>query len=80
MAVDIGETVKAGVVFSGNKITPKWFIWTNKKYDVKSVNYTWKTKSGRSNIQHFAVSDGTNVFELAYDTESAKWELVSVET
>lgn len=80
MTESIKESIKVGAVFSNNKIIPKWFIWGSKRFDIASINYTWKTREGRNVIYHFAVSDGVNVFELSYNSGDSVWELAAIDT
>ncbi len=75
----IKEPIKVGAVFSNSKIIPKWFIWGNRRFDIASVNYTWKTREGKNIIYRFAVSDDINVFELSYNSGESRWELTAVD-
>ena len=43
---NINEIIKVGAVFKGSDILPRWFVWKNRKYAVKEVNYIWKDKQG----------------------------------
>ncbi|MCP3678654.1 MAG: hypothetical protein GY721_14045, partial [Deltaproteobacteria bacterium] len=51
MITEIGEPIRAGVVFGadcigGKKIKPVWFIWKERQYRIKEVTYTWTNKEG----------------------------------
>jgi len=70
--------IKVGAVFKGSTITPKWFIWEGRKYNVKSVDYAWEDKQGKEKIIRFSVSDGNNTYELAYNTIQMNWSLDKV--
>ena len=65
-------------MFKGSTITPKWFIWEGRKYNVKSVDYAWEDKQGKEKIIRFSVSDGNNTYELAYNTIQMNWSLDKV--
>jgi len=77
--LELDEKIGAGVFFgSGIKMRPLWFWWRGRKYQVKKITYTWKTKKGRATLYHFAVVDQSdNVFELCYDSESLVWKILS---
>lgn len=79
MSEMIKDPVKVGAVFGNARIKPKWFIWGTRRVDIAEINYSWKTKEGRDIIYNFAVSDGRNVFELAYNAAKSRWELLTVE-
>ena len=74
----VNETIKVGAVFEANLIRPKWFIWKGKSYRVARVTYRWKERVGRTDIHHLAVSDGVNLFELAFDNTALSWRLIRV--
>ena len=70
--------IKVGAVFKGSTIIPKWFIWEGRKYNVKSIDYTWEDRQGEEKLVMFAVSDGTNTYELAYNAVRMNWTLGKV--
>lgn len=81
MITEIGDRIKVGVVFDEEKkITPKWFIWNGKKYNISRVTFTWKVQEERKILYHFAVTDGTHLYELCYDTAQLSWRLMAVST
>jgi hypothetical protein len=82
MITEINEPVKVGAIFGDNKtkLKPVWFIWSGRKYDIKEITYIWTEKVRKANIHHFTVSDGANLFDISYSTDSLVWMLHSVET
>jgi hypothetical protein len=70
--------IKVGAVFKGSTIIPKWFIWEDRKYNVKSIDYTWEDRQGEEKQIMFAVSDGTNTYELVYNTIRMNWTLEKI--
>jgi hypothetical protein len=81
MITQIDELIKVGVVFDeGKKIIPKWFIWNGRKYNIERVTFTWKVQEGRNMLHHFAVTDGTHLYELCYNTAEPSWRLMAVTT
>ncbi len=84
MITEIDEPIKVGVVFGANciggkKIKPVWFIWKEKQYHIKEVTYTWTNKEGSASVHYFSVTDGQNLYEIAYNTETMVWMLIAVE-
>ncbi|MBI5361120.1 MAG: hypothetical protein HZA48_11130 [Planctomycetes bacterium] len=72
---EINEKIKAGVVFEGAFIKPKWFLWNNRKYNVKEILFQWKSAEGAAVIIHFSVSDGTSMYELTFNQKTLDWIL-----
>lgn len=57
------------------KIMPLSFIWREREYKVEDLTYVWHNKKGETDYYHFAVSDGTNIYELVYNTKTFDWIL-----
>jgi hypothetical protein len=93
MITEIDEPIKVGAVFGadctsptksfwrvgGKKIKPVWFAWKGKQYRIKEVTYTWTNKEGRALVHYFSVTDGQNLYEISYNTETMVWKLIAVE-
>ncbi len=76
----IREQIRVAVIFGpGSQIRPVWFDWRRRKHEVREVTYSWQERQGEATILHFAVSDGANLFELAYDAVSQVWALAAVD-
>lgn len=71
----INTAIKVGAIFKGDKIVPKWFVWEERKYGIKEVSYTWKDKQGIEDLHFFSVSDGTNSYELVFNSKRLTWKL-----
>lgn len=77
---NIRENIRVAVIFGpGNKMRPVWFDWRRRKYEVLEVTYTWHERQGEATILHFAVSDGVNLFELAWNSARGAWSLAAVD-
>ena len=72
---EINQTIKVGAVFKGDQIVPKWFMWEGRKYTIKEVNYTWKDRQGAEDLYCFSVTDGTNNYELSFNSKRVLWKL-----
>jgi hypothetical protein len=76
----IRENIRVAVIFGpGNRVAPVWFDWRRRKHTVKEITYTWQERQGDATILHFAVSDGADLFELAYNTGNQLWDLTAVD-
>jgi hypothetical protein len=62
-----------------DQIKPVWFDWQQKKHSVQEITYRWQERDGDVTTLHFAVSDGADLFELAYNTGNQLWLLASLE-
>jgi len=77
----IREQIRVAVIFGpGSQIRPVWFDWRRRKHEVREVTYSWQDRRGEATILHFAVSDGVNLFELAYDAAGQLWALAAVDS
>ena len=78
MDIEINEKIKVGAVFENQLVKPRWFIWQNKKYQVKEITFTWKGKEGEAALLHFSVTDGANLYELCLNQKTLGWVLIKV--
>jgi hypothetical protein len=75
------KDIRVAVIFGpGRQFRPVWFDWRQRKYAVSTVAHSWREQRGGATILHFAVSDGINLFELAYDTVAQTWALNGTES
>ena len=77
MYEDINEQVSVLVVFGqgDRKVRPFRIRWGDRTFEITEVGYQYKYKEGQSVIHVFSATDGTNFFELKYDSEDLKWML-----
>lgn len=79
MGTEIHEPITTGVIFDHGVITPAWFIWGGRRYQVREVTQRWQAKNGQATIVHLGVTDGASLFELAFNQQTLIWSLASVE-
>lgn len=77
---EINQRIKVGAVFEGELISPKWFKWMDKKYDIRSVSMRWKSFSGNAVIINFSLTDGKNLYEISFNQKTMEWVLQKVGT
>jgi hypothetical protein len=76
----IAESIKVAAIFiPGSRVKPVWFEWRRQKHSITDTSYFWTERSGNATRLHFAVSDGCNLFELAFDASDQNWTLEGVE-
>jgi hypothetical protein len=71
----INEPILVEAAFSAGKITPRFFIWNRKKYQVEEITYFWRSKIGSAPILHFAVTSYGSVYEISYNSKTSDWHL-----
>jgi hypothetical protein len=79
MIYSVNEPVKVLVLFEGRGVKPVRFFWRGVSYSIKEVTFKWRDREGGGLIHHFAVSDGSNAFQLAYHSEHLTWKLEAVD-
>ncbi len=76
----VGQLVKVVATFDpAYKVKPFKFKWAGRTIRVADITYTWRSKEGRKDIYHFALTDGSVLYELTYDTETLLWRLENLE-
>ena len=79
MVVFLHTTVSVGAVFKRSGVFPRWFGYRGKKIAIQDITYSWKEKRGESTFLHFAVTDGTTLYDLSFQPERLSWHLEAVE-
>lgn len=79
MGTPIDEPITVGAVFNAGTVTPAWFVWQGRRYQVRAVTMRWQTAAGRTVILHLGVTDHANLFELTFNQETLAWRLAAVE-
>jgi hypothetical protein len=76
----VAENIKVAAIFApGSRIKPVWFEWRRQKHAITEMSYFWKDREGDATRLHFAVTDGSNLFELIYNASDQNWTLEGVE-
>lgn len=76
----VGQLVKVVATFDpAYKVRPVKFKWAGRVVKVAEITYVWRSKEGRKEIFHFALTDGSALYELIYDTETLLWRLENLE-
>ena len=78
MITEVHEPVKVGAVFSGGTVTIRWIIWKGKKILIERVTFAWKTADGAKEVRKFALSNGTEVFEVSFYPADCRWYLEKI--
>ncbi len=75
---DFDEPVKAGAVFSGGKVTPKWFSRGGRKHEIKNIEFTWNERSGTQEIINFSVTADAFSAEISFNKKLLVWRLKKI--
>ena len=80
MLTALDEPIVVAVVFGGGKkLRPVWFLRNGREHRIKAENAVWTTREGHAVVYHFSVSDGSDLYEICYNTEAMTWRLKGVE-
>ena len=81
MGNGMNEQIQVGAVFGKGKrlLRPVWFVWKNRRHVIREITYTWKTDEGRSILYHFSVTDGVNLYNIAFHPDRMIWKLCAVD-
>lgn len=73
-----GKPLRIAVIYEpGRPIKPVWFELNRKKHEIREISYHWRDKVGATLLLHYAVTDGTNLFELVFNPSDQSWSLYS---
>ena len=72
---ELNEPIAVLAWFKNGKIQPRLFVWKNKKYKVKKVNYNWQERRGRETLSLFSVNTGSDLFQISFNNFTYSWHL-----
>jgi hypothetical protein len=78
MIEEINEGVDVLASFGKGGIRPRAFMWKNRRYNVKKVNFISRTREGKDLVIHFAVTADSGYFRLSLRMREMKWILREV--
>lgn len=76
MAIDMDEPIRVAAVFNCGGILPVWFDRKGIQVRVRDTAFCWTTREGCATLMHFSVTDGQNLYEICFNTETLGWKLV----
>ena len=80
MAVSVNywdEPIRVAAIFTASGINPVWFEWNGIRYQIRSITYRWDDKKGTSKIYCFSVTDGVDLYEIAFDPLHIEWRILA---
>jgi hypothetical protein len=72
---ELNEHIVALAWFRNGKIQPRLFIWKNKKYKIKRINYAWQERRGQETINCFSIDTGSDLYQISFNNISYSWHL-----
>ncbi len=75
---EINEPIKVGVIFGSGQATIRWLTWKGRKILIEKVTFSWKTADGAKEVRKFALSNGSEVFEVAFYPADFLWYLEKI--
>ncbi|MCX8083453.1 MAG: hypothetical protein N3C60_00825 [Calditerrivibrio sp.] len=69
--------IAAAVIFDKGDIRPKWFLKNGNKIKILRIIYKWHEREGYYLIYKFTVTDGENLYEIAFNSHLQRWYLIS---
>jgi hypothetical protein len=82
---DINEPIAVEAVFrpcpgpvGSGRIQPNRFWWSGREHKVEQVTYRWQDRRGQARLRFFSVVNGTDVYEICFDSSNCQWTLCRV--
>lgn len=71
----INESINVKVDFTKKQVTPLSFSWRNKDYKISTIELTYTSKKGASELFHFSVTSKDNVYKITFNPKTLSWQL-----
>ena len=73
--VPLNNQIRVAAIFDRGNVKPVWFETQGERVAVQKICYSWSCMEGAATILNFAVWDGKETFELAYNVTAGGWSL-----
>jgi hypothetical protein len=70
---ELNSRIQVLAWFQSGKIQPRLFVWNNKRYRIKNINYNWQERRGRELINLFSVSTGFDSYQISFNNTNFSW-------
>ena len=77
---EIDEIVEVGCIFKRGAVQPVWMGWRGRRVPIERVTYHWQDTRGEVGVSLLTVTNGTDVFELEFNSKTLVWRLRKVYT
>ncbi len=71
----VNERIEVLALFRQAKIYPRLFIWRDKIYRIRRLNYNWQERRGRELINFFSVDTGSDLYQISFNNETSGWRI-----
>jgi len=71
----VNDQIYVTIEFSKQGPKPQKFIWKNKEYDIKNINFVHQSKEGDTLLTHFSVSGKTDSYKITFNSKDLSWKL-----
>jgi len=69
------EPIKMTCLFTKGRPLPRYFIWRNKLYRVKKVNFFWQEQQGREILSYFSLQTNQGTYQTCFSNITLSWVL-----
>jgi len=75
---EVHEPIRVGAIFSHGTVIIRWLFWKGRRIPIEKVTFSWKEADGSRQVRKFALSNGTEVFEVSFYPADCRWYLEKI--
>ena len=69
------EPIEMSCLFTKGKPLPRYFVWRDKIYRVKRVNFFWQERQGREILSYFSLQTNLGTYQVGFSNIAMSWKL-----
>ena len=69
------EPIIMNCLFAKGRPSPRYFIWRNKLYRVKMINFFWQERQGREVLSYFSLETNQGTYQVCFLNIALSWKL-----
>jgi ribosomal protein L24E len=74
----INEPIQVRADFTNRGPKPKSFIWKNRKYEIREIEFSYTALKGDTKMFYFSVSTETETYKIFFNPKTLNWTLEEI--
>jgi len=71
----LDESIAVNCLFANGRAMPRYFIWRDRLYKVKRINFLWQERQGRVVLSYFSLGTNSGIYQISFSNNTLSWKM-----
>ena len=71
----LDESIAVNCLFANGRVMPRYFIWRDRLYRVKKINFFWQERQGRVVLNYFSLGTNSGIYQISFSNDTLSWKM-----